>query len=177
MADEQLTALPAASDLAGTEVVYGVQSSASVKISANQIKAFSATTPGGSAGQVQWNSNGAFGGFDVSGDGTLDTSTGVLTITAIGGAPFSSSYVAKTGAYNVGAGDFVVDCTANTFTVTLPTAVGVDGKQYCIKNSGTGVITIATTSAQTIDGAANKKLSVQYESFWVISDGVNWKVI
>lgn len=176
MADTKLPALPAATTLGGTEVVYGVQSTNSVKISANQIKTFS-NVPGGAVAQVQYNDNGAFGGFTVSGDGTLDTSTGALTISKIGGVPVSSSYVAKTGSYGVGTGDFVVDCTANTFTVTLPTAVGVAGKQYCVKNSGTGVITIATTSAQTIDGVANKKLSVQYEAFWVISDGANWKVI
>ena len=37
-------------------------------------------TPGGSSGQVQFNSAGTFGGFTVSGDATLNTSTGVLTI-------------------------------------------------------------------------------------------------
>lgn len=40
MADEQLTALPLASALTGTEVLYGVQGADSVKISANEIKAF-----------------------------------------------------------------------------------------------------------------------------------------
>jgi len=176
MADAKLPALPAATTLGGTEVVYGVQSTNSVKISANQIKLFS-NVPGGSSAQVQFNDNGAFGGFTVSGDGALDTSTGALTISKIGGVPVSSNYVAKTGAYGVGASDFVVDCTANTFTVTLPTAVGVAGKQYCIKNSGTGVITIATTSAQTIDGASTFILSVQYEAVWVMSNGANWIVI
>lgn len=176
MADEQLTALPIANTLTGTEVLYGVQSATSVKISGNQLKAFT-NVPGGTAAQVQFNDNGAFGGFTVGGDGTLDTATGALTISKIDSVPVSSKYVAKTSGYTAGATDFVVDATSGTFIVTLPTAVGVAGKQYCIKNSGTGVITIATTSAQTIDGAANRKLSVQYESFWVISDGANWKII
>lgn len=43
MADEQLTALTLASALTGSEVLYGVQSGNSVKISANQIKTFSNT--------------------------------------------------------------------------------------------------------------------------------------
>lgn len=176
MADAKLPALPAASTLVGTEVLYGVQSTASVKISANQIKTFS-NVPGGTTAQVQFNDNGAFGGFTVSGDGTLNTSTGALTISKIGGVPVSSNYVAKTGTYAIVAGDFVINCTANTFTVTLPTAVGVAGKQYCVKNSGTGVITIATTSAQTIDGITSKVLSVQYESLWFMSNGANWIVI
>lgn len=37
-------------------------------------------TPGGMNGQVQYNNAGAFGGFTVSGDATLNTGTGVLTI-------------------------------------------------------------------------------------------------
>lgn len=37
-------------------------------------------TPGGSSGQVQYNNSGAFGGFTVSGDATLNTGTGVLTV-------------------------------------------------------------------------------------------------
>jgi hypothetical protein len=176
MADAKLPALPSATTLGGTEVVYGVQSTNSVKISANQIKTFS-NVPGGTAAQVQFNDNGAFGGFTVSGDGTLNTATGALTISKIGGVPFSSNYVAKTGTYAIGTGDFVINCTANTFTVTLPTAVGVAGKQYCVKNSGTGVITIATTSAQTIDGNNAKVLAVQYESLWFMSNGANWIVI
>jgi hypothetical protein len=71
----------------------------------------------------------------------------------------------------------MIDCVANSFTVTLPTAVGIAGKQYCIKNSGTGVITIDANGLQTIDGALNFFLSTQYESIWIISDGANWKVI
>lgn len=176
MADEQLTALPLANSLTGTEVLYGVQDGNSVKISGNQVKTFT-NVPGGIAAQVQFNDNGAFGGFTVGGDATLDTATGELTISKVSGVPFSTKYVAKTGAYVAGDSDFVINCTANTFTVTLPTAVGVAGKQYCVKNSGTGVITIGTTSSQTIDGVTSKVLAVQYESMWVMSNGANWIII
>ena len=133
--------------------------------------------PGGGAGSIQFNDSGSFGGFNVSGDGSLVTSTGVLTISKIGGVPVSSSYIAKTGTYTAGASDFCINCTANTFTVTLPTAVGISGKQYCVKNSGTGVITVAADGAETIDGAATKILAAQYESVLVISTGANWIII
>jgi hypothetical protein len=103
MADEKLTALPLASALTGTEVLYGVQVDTSVKISGNQIKSF-ANVPGGTAAQVQFNDNGAFGGFTVSGDGTLVTSTGALTVSKLGGVPVSSNYVAKTAT-------FILQCT------------------------------------------------------------------
>lgn len=73
--------------------------------------------------------------------------------------------------------DCVINCTANTFTVTLPTAVGIEGQYFIIKNSGTGVITIDGDGSETIDGAGNKTLSVQYESMTVVSDGANWIVV
>jgi hypothetical protein len=34
-----------------------------------------------------------------------------------------SRYIAKTANYTLTANDYTVDCTANTFTITLPTAV------------------------------------------------------
>ena len=42
----------------------------------------SSGTPGGTPGQIQYDNAGAFGGFTMSGDGTLNTSTGVLTISS-----------------------------------------------------------------------------------------------
>ncbi|MEI7532852.1 MAG: hypothetical protein WCK57_00650 [Verrucomicrobiae bacterium] len=72
--------------------------------------------------------------------------------------------------------DVVVIATANSFTITLPTAVGVTGKQYTIINSGTGTITLATTSAQTISGDASESIFTN-ESFTVVSDGTNWQAI
>lgn len=38
-------------------------------------------SPGGTSGQIQYNNGGAFGGFTVSGDGTINTGTGVLEVT------------------------------------------------------------------------------------------------
>jgi len=75
--------------------------------------------------------------------------------------------------YSVGENDYLIDVTGNTITVTLPTAVGVNGKNYVIKNRGTGVVTVATTSSQTIDGVNTKTLN-NNDSIEVISDGSNW---
>jgi hypothetical protein len=47
-------------------------------------------TPGGTSGQLQYNNSGAFGGVTVSGDGTLNTSTGALTVTKTGGTAFGA---------------------------------------------------------------------------------------
>lgn len=79
--------------------------------------------------------------------------------------------------YAIDNSDCVINCTANTFTVTLPTAVGIEGQYFIIKNSGAGVITIDAYSSEMIDGESNKLLAVQYESMTVISNGVNFLVI
>src|SRR6185312_14059290 len=47
-------------------------------------------SPGGTAGQIQYNNAGAFGGFTASGDATIDTGTTVVTVTKTNGVPFSA---------------------------------------------------------------------------------------
>lgn len=82
-----------------------------------------------------------------------------------------------TSNYSVLKTDYTINCTANSFTVTLPTAVGITGMIFNIKNSGTGVITIATTSSQTIDGGLTAILSIQYTNLTLQSTGQNWIIL
>jgi hypothetical protein len=82
-------------------------------------------------------------------------------------------YTAVASAYTVSASDYQIEATSGTFTVTLPTAVGITGRVYSIKNSGTGTITVATTSSQTIDGQTTQPLN-QYANIIVFSNGTNW---
>lgn len=102
--------------------------------------------------------------FDASGLLTFDSAA-------------STPYTAKSGTYAIATTDYTIDCTSGTFTATLPTAVGVAGKVYHIKNSGTGTITVATTSSQTIDGATTQVLSDQYTTLTVQSTGANWIIL
>lgn len=90
---------------------------------------------------------------------------------------FSSAYIAKTATYTATLSDYTIDCTANTFTVNLPTAVGITGRIYVIKNTGTGVITIDASGSEAIDGSLTKTLSTQYSSYMIQSNGVNWIII
>jgi len=85
---------------------------------------------------------------------------------------------AITGSTTLLATDFTANVTAtgNT-TTTLPTAVGIAGRIYNIKNTGGGIVTIDTTSSQTIDGGLTAVLSTQYQSITVQSDGTNWIII
>jgi len=87
------------------------------------------------------------------------------------------TYTAQTTGYTAVINDFV-NCTSGTFTVTLPTAVSQAGKSIAVKNSGTGVITIATTSSQTMDGGASASITIatQYNVLVFTSDGANWLV-
>jgi len=72
--------------------------------------------------------------------------------------------------------DYVYVVTGTT-TITLPTAVG-NTNRYTIKRSGTGVVSIATTSSQTIDGSSSPiTINVQYVSIDLISNGTNWEII
>lgn len=74
----------------------------------------------------------------------------------------------------------VVVCNANSasFTVTLPTASGIVGRQYVIKrtNSNANTVTVATTSSQTIDGGLTAVLNYN-QAITVVSDGSNWVII
>jgi hypothetical protein len=65
---------------------------------------------------------------------------------------------------------------SNTISITLPTAIA-NQSIYTIKNNGTGVITINTTSSQTIDGSISITLPVRYEAVSLVSDGSNWNII
>lgn len=83
-------------------------------------------------------------------------------------------YQAASATYAIKTSDYLVDFTSGTFPATLPTAVGCTGKTYVLKNSGTGVITIGTTSSQTIDGSTTASLGTQYATITVVSNGANW---
>ncbi len=65
---------------------------------------------------------------------------------------------------------------SGTTTATLETAVSADGRVHYIKNIGSGVVTIACTGAQTIDGSATLSLPLQYDAVFVRSNGTGWEV-
>jgi len=116
------------------------------------------------------------------GDTFVDTTNGNIYIAK--GIASSADWVQQhtqrlrsiTAARTLDATDHVISADG-TFNVTLPTAVGITGRQYKIKNIGTGTITVATTSSQTIDGVATYELVAQYESVTVVSNNANWLII
>lgn len=89
------------------------------------------------------------------------------------------AYTAKTANYSILVSDYTIDCTANSFTLTLPTAVGITGYIYEIKNTGeTGgtTITIATTGGQLIDASTTQTVTTALP-FRVKSTGGGWIVL
>ena len=110
-----------------------------------------------------------------------DATTSIVTnMSRIWGNLLSiKAYGAKSAAYSLTATDDVIDVTgATTANMTLPTSVSRGGKKYTIKNSGTGVVTILTTSSQTIDGATSYVLPANNSAVTLVSDnGSNWKII
>lgn len=66
----------------------------------------------------------------------------------------------------------------NTTTeINLPSASTCTGREYIIKNVGTGTVTIDPNGTQTIDGATTHVLDAQWEYVRIQSDGANWVII
>ena len=95
-------------------------------------------------------------------------------IKSLGGVTFP--YTGVTDTCTIGPNEYLINAPSGTFTITLPSAGSISGKQYIIKNSGNGVITLNTTSSQTIDGNLSISLT-QNDTVEVISDGSNWKIV
>lgn len=66
---------------------------------------------------------------------------------------------------------------ATAMTVNLPSAVGISGKVFVIKNINVGTVTIDASGTQTIDGQETQTISFQYNSYTIVSNGANWFII
>lgn len=66
---------------------------------------------------------------------------------------------------------------SGTITLNLPDASSNNGRQYIIKNIGTGTITVDGNASETIDGSLTASLSVQYEYLALVCNGTEWFII
>lgn len=101
------------------------------------------------------------------------------TIAAAGGGGGSSTLTisTKTAAYTVVAGDLgtIINCTANTFTISLTAAATLGSGFNCwIWNNGGGVITIDPNGGEPIDGLSTLILR-QGEGSQIVCNGASWE--
>ncbi len=85
-------------------------------------------------------------------------------------------YVTKSSNYTITTTDGIIDVTSNSVTISLPTAVGNDGIEFIIKNSGTGIVTVDGFGTETTDDELTRKLSPK-DSITIVSNGANWIII
>jgi hypothetical protein len=86
------------------------------------------------------------------------------------------AYRATTTATTLTDTDYQLECTANTFNVSLPTAIGKEGRVYSVKNSGTGTITVVPSGSEKIDDETSQQIQ-EDENLVIVSNNANWCVI
>ena len=122
----------------------------------------------------------------ISGTAFLDDDTfATATDTTLASSESIKAYIdnavgngfsSKTASYTLTSSDHQIECTANSFPITLPTAVGISSKEYSIKNTGIGTITIDGDGTETIDGELTQTIE-QWENIRVKSNNTNWIVV
>lgn len=106
-----------------------------------------------------------------------------LTVMTSASNNYSANVVVKTANATLASGQsrqlVLCDATIGSFQVTLPTAVGIAGQIFDVKKTDSTVspVVIGTTSAQTIDDNASVSIFSQFDSYTVVSDGTNWRLI
>lgn len=185
--------------LAGQIVVAGAAGTVplSVKGSASQTgNLLNISSSSGTADLAYFKSDGTLM-FPTTGNG-VNFGNGAMTINAYGSIVSASNFTitgyintgsvgvgvtSKTAAYTAQVGpDHTIFCNATTaaFTVTLPSAATYPANlEFVIKktDASVNVVTVATTSSQTIDGTTTRTLATQYKYIIVQSNGTSWYII
>jgi hypothetical protein len=109
----------------------------------------------------------------------VGTSTPASSLEVAGS--FSAIPLIATGNTTLTANNYAIKFTgAAASTITLPSAAGCEGRIYLLKNASTTlptpVLTIATSSSQTIEGNVSWLLDEPNEVVRLISNGANWEV-
>lgn len=165
----------------GAGAVFTIEDSAAVENDIAQIAAVrSGADNSGALVFVTYNAGTATERARLDNAGALGIGTTAHTRLHVAG-PIATALATKTAAYTITATDSTIlaDATGGAFTVTLPTAVGITGRLYTVKkiDSSGNVVTVGTTSSQTIDPATTYALSTQWAAVRVVSNGANWFVV
>lgn len=103
-----------------------------------------------------------------------------MALTRVPSSMRKLSVVSKTTTYTATDVDDVILCSGAAFTVNLPTAVGISGKEYTIRKtdaSFSNIFTIDPNASETIGGVATTTLNTIDETIRIMSDGTNWIIL
>lgn len=95
-------------------------------------------------------------------------------IISLGGLTFP--YLDVPSTYTAGTDDYYLNIVSSGVVLNLPTAAGIKGKQYVIKNSTSVGIIIDAFSAETIDNTSIITLGAD-DSVQLVSNGTGWKIV
>ncbi len=73
-----------------------------------------------------------------------------------------------------------VDCTSDSIDITLPTVVGINGREYIIRklDASANTVTITPDGTETINGSSDAVLDEQFESAIIFSNGASdWMLL
>lgn len=187
---------PSASTLGGVESIAGVSHNFLTSISTSGVLAQAqpaftdvsgtATATQGGTAQSSWTAGDLLYAsasntlsklpIGSSGQGLVVTA-GLLpawgTATSVG----AFNVKTKTTTYTAIANDLISATAASAWSLTLPTAVGVAGQLIVVQrtdNVPAQLISVITTSSQTINGLSTVHLATQNEVWTFKSDGANW---
>ena len=116
--------------------------------------------------------------FPTSGNVGIGTNAPASTLQVAGSLALAITTKAIT--YTAAAGDHTIICNnSGAITINLPAAAGCSGRIYVVKKiSGAALnVTIDPNASETVDGAATRVLTTQYESVMIQSDGSNWFIL
>ncbi|MDD5164823.1 MAG: hypothetical protein PHF10_01740 [Patescibacteria group bacterium] len=128
---------------------------------------------------INFYNNGSGPNVTINATGKVGIGTTAPNSTLHVNGSFTRAIVTKTSTYTATASDDIILCDASGggFVITLPTAVGIAGREYTIKkiDSSANQCGYTTTSGQTIDGVAlTYQLGTQWQTRTMVSDGTNW---
>ena len=98
----------------------------------------------------------------------------VNTSVAFAGKAITQNYTATASDHMI-----FVNAGQSSVTLSLPTAVGIAGRQYIIKRvdgNGQNQVTVDPNGSQTIEGAVTKSIENQ-NSIVIVSDNSNWWIV
>jgi len=70
----------------------------------------------------------------------------------------------------------LVDATSGPVTITLPTALEATNRVLTVKkvDATANAVTIDGSGTETIDGAATRSITAQWDSMTIVSNGTTW---